>query len=163
MKTYGDVGASRRSLRFAAPRPYLIVRRSRQGWTVRPDIFRFTERSEYAAAQDERLPSTEPRYDLLQCNAIVVPSLTRAPPWLRSSCNRPIIAHTWTHKRTLSGTSILRSTESDGDPPIVECGVGSKPHDLHVVVRFARCRDCLVEQGERTSGRCIVADGRSDA
>jgi hypothetical protein len=61
-----------------APRPYLIVRRSRQGWTVRPDIFRFTERSEYAAAQDERLPSTEPRYDLLQCNAIVVPSLTRA-------------------------------------------------------------------------------------
>jgi hypothetical protein len=78
MKTYGDVGASRRSLRFAAPRPYLIVRRSRQGWTVRPDIFRFTERSEYAAAQDERLPSTEPRYDLLQCNAIVVPSLTRA-------------------------------------------------------------------------------------
>ena len=55
------------------------------------------------------------------------------------------------------------NTELDGDPPIVECGVGSKPHDLHVVVRFARCRDCLVEQGERTSGRCIVADGRSDA
>ena len=55
---------------------------------------------------------------------------------------------------------MLRSTESDEDPPIVECGVGSKPHDLHRGgVRFARCRDCLVEQGERTSGRCIVADG----
>jgi hypothetical protein len=26
---------------------------------------------------------------------------------------------------------MLRSTESDGDPPIVERGVGSKPHDLH--------------------------------
>ena len=45
---------------------------------------------------------------------------------------------------------MLRSTESDGDPPIVEC-VGGKPHDLHRGgVRFARCRDCLVEQGERT-------------
>jgi hypothetical protein len=40
---------------FRGPRPYLIVRRSRQGWTARPDIFRFTERSEYVAAQDERL------------------------------------------------------------------------------------------------------------
>ena len=34
------------------------------------------------------------------------------PHWLRSSCNRPKIAHTWTHKRTLSGTSMLGSTGS---------------------------------------------------